>query len=703
MLNVVSQFDECELDLVERHEVDSSLADLPDEEDVKLALSQVKNGKAAGSSGILPEMLKVGQMSHEFLCMLLALVKAVWREKRVPQDWRDAILVPVPKKGNLHCCDNWRGIALLDVVGKLVGRVIQNRLQQFAERVLPESQCGFRRGRSCTDMLFVVRQLAEKAIEHNSEQYLVFVDLRKAYDSVPRTALWIALQKLGVPSDLITLIGSFHQDMKARLRIDGNLLEEIEVANGLRQGCTMAPTLFNLYACVVAERWLDRVKTIEGVGTLVINKQDGQLFRRSTRNASKTLLYKGEFADDVVLFACSRKAACAAIEAYIEVASSLGLTVSFPKTKFMVIGAAVSVNDQQPLAVGGDFIEWVDLFPYLGSVIVDKGSLDVEVDRRIASASRAFGALRQSVFDDCHLSIKTKRCVYQACVLSTLLYGSECWTPLRRHLRRLDSFHQRCVKAVLKITTKQQWEQHITSVMVRQHWGDEETIATKLRRRRLEWLGHVARMADHRLPRICLFGWLAQVRPFHGPKRRWRDLVKSDLHSLGISDGCWCTLANDRRQWQELCLQCTDDQQGYPQVKAVICAPCGRSFRRESDKARHKCVAERERPIKEQPGAVQCQRCECWFRSAGGLAVHKCSALEQSAQASNAVSGQLFLCSVCHRTFRRSGDLKRHKCLDERAKTICEQRGAVQCQHCQRWMRSAGGLAVHQRKCNPPE
>ena len=210
-------------------------------------------------------------------------------------------------------------------------------------------------------------------------------------------------------------------------------------------------------------------------------------------------------------------------------ASSLGLTVSFHKTKFMVVGAAISVDDQQPLAVCGGLIEWVDLFPYLGSVIVDGRSIDVEVDRRIANASKAFGALRQSVFDDCHLSIKTKRCVHQACVLSTLLYGSECWTPLHCHLRRLDSLHQRCVKAVLRVTNKQQWEQHITLVMVRQHWGDMEIIVTKLRRRRLEWLGHVARMAEYRLPQICLFGWLAQVRPFHGPKRRWRDLVKSDL------------------------------------------------------------------------------------------------------------------------------------------------------------------------------
>ena len=129
-------------------------------------------------------------------------------------------------------------------------------------------------------MIFVVQQLAEKAIEHNSQPYLVFVNLHKAYDSVPCMALWIALWKLGVHSDLITLIRSFHQDMKARLRVDGNLLEEIEVANDLRQGCTMAPTLLNLYACVIAQRWLDRVKTIEGVGTLVVNKQDGQLFRR---------------------------------------------------------------------------------------------------------------------------------------------------------------------------------------------------------------------------------------------------------------------------------------------------------------------------------------------------------------------------------------------------------------------------------------
>ena len=137
----------------------------------------------------------------------------------------------------------------------------QNRLQVLAERELPESQFGFRRGRGCTDMNFMVRQLAEKAIDHQTMQYFVFVDLRKTYDSVPREALWTALKKLlGVPDVLVCIIKSFHTNMRARVRAHRELLEEIEVNNGLRQACTMATILFNFYACVVAERWLDRVQ-----------------------------------------------------------------------------------------------------------------------------------------------------------------------------------------------------------------------------------------------------------------------------------------------------------------------------------------------------------------------------------------------------------------------------------------------------------
>lgn len=86
--------------------------------------------------------------------------------------------MPIPKKGDLQCCDNWRGISLLDVGGKFFARIIQERLQVIAERVLPESQSGFRKGRGCCDM---ARQLLEKAREHQDSLFTLFVDLRKAY------------------------------------------------------------------------------------------------------------------------------------------------------------------------------------------------------------------------------------------------------------------------------------------------------------------------------------------------------------------------------------------------------------------------------------------------------------------------------------------------------------------------------------------
>jgi len=74
------------------------------------------------------------------------------------KDWRDALIVPVPKKGDLQSCDNWRGIGLLDVVGKIFAQIIQDRLQVIAEGLLPDSQCGFRGGRGCVDIIFVAKQ-----------------------------------------------------------------------------------------------------------------------------------------------------------------------------------------------------------------------------------------------------------------------------------------------------------------------------------------------------------------------------------------------------------------------------------------------------------------------------------------------------------------------------------------------------------------
>ena len=162
-------------------------------------------------------------------------------------------------------------------------------------------------------------------------------------------------------------------------------------------------------------------------------------------------------------------------------------------------------------------------FPYLGSVVDSSGRLDAEVNRRVAQASKAFGALRKAVFLDKNLSMATKRRIYNACVLSVLLYGAECWILLRRHEKKVNTFHHRCIRAILGISNRQQWSKRITMAEVRRTWADEETAGEKIQKRRMEWLGHLARMPDYRLPKVMLFSWLPQPRPRCGPRKRWRE------------------------------------------------------------------------------------------------------------------------------------------------------------------------------------
>ena len=137
VLNVRSQYQPAEMEKVRQREVDEDIGKTPSLAEVAKALGMLKNGKAPGSSDVLPEMLKMGCRNEDFMRLIVNMVEAVWKEKKVLQGWVDAILIPIPKKGSQHICDKWHGISLLEVMGKVVARMMQNRLQVRAERELP--------------------------------------------------------------------------------------------------------------------------------------------------------------------------------------------------------------------------------------------------------------------------------------------------------------------------------------------------------------------------------------------------------------------------------------------------------------------------------------------------------------------------------------------------------------------------------------
>lgn len=180
----------------------TALDDQPTAREFDLAVSQLKRGKSPGSDGIHTELVKLKCMSP----VLYRLLCKCWEAGEVPQDMRDANIVTLYKgKGDRGDCNSYCGISLLSIVGKLFSRVILYKLQQLANRIYPESQCGFRGGRSTVDMIFTLRQVQEQCREQNTSLYIAFVDLNKAFDTVSREGLYSALQCIGCPPKLLSL------------------------------------------------------------------------------------------------------------------------------------------------------------------------------------------------------------------------------------------------------------------------------------------------------------------------------------------------------------------------------------------------------------------------------------------------------------------------------------------------------------------
>ena len=140
----------------------------------------------------------------------------------------------------------------------------------------------------------------------------------------------------------------------------------------------------------------------------MLYKLDQQLLRRSTSGAGKIDVNECQFADDVALLATFRAGTEEAIRAYHSTAAGFGLTVSYSKTKFLVAGHGVTEEDVLPIMTPGGSIECVSVFAYWGSQISSDGQLDVQVEKRITAALRAFGALRHAVFHDGALSLTTR-------------------------------------------------------------------------------------------------------------------------------------------------------------------------------------------------------------------------------------------------------------------------------------------------------
>ena len=190
----------------------------------------MKNGKVAGPDGIPAEALKADVNSS--VEMLYSLFEEIWEKEDIPAEWKEGYLIKIPKKGVLSRGDNYRGITLLSVHGKVLKRIIPERMEGKVDQTLREQQAGFRQDISCTDQIVTLRIIVEQSIEWNSSLYVNFVDYEKAFGIVDRLTLWKVLRYHGVPKKLVNMIKNSYKGMSCRVIHEGQLTKNFEVRTG---------------------------------------------------------------------------------------------------------------------------------------------------------------------------------------------------------------------------------------------------------------------------------------------------------------------------------------------------------------------------------------------------------------------------------------------------------------------------------------
>ena len=496
------------------------------EEEVRKAIKTLKNNKSPGFDGITAEMLKGG--GDCIVSWMRCLCNQVWNSGTVPEDWKNGEIVCIPKKGNLSDCDNWRGVTLLSIPGKVYCQVILNRLRDTVDSQLREEQAGFRPKRSCAEQIFTLRQIIEKCGEHQVPLAVSFIDFSKAFDSVHRPSLWKILEAYGIPKKCVSAIEQIYNNSKCRVRTEDGYSDWFEVLTGVRQGCILSPLLF-----AIAIDWVLRRATA-GKGIQWIDEKQ---------------LADLDFADDIAALANNTQDLQLLVNEISSSAGNIGLIISAKKTKNMLSGehpvhADVMIDQKK--------VEEVEDFTYLGSSISSTSDLDHELKCRVGKAAAAFNSLSK-IWSSKKFSLTLKLRFYNSNVISTLLYGCETWQMKTSQEKKLDAFDTKCLRKILGI----KWSDFVSNEEVRDR-SQQPSVSTTICKRRLRWLGHVWRLPESRPANQALRWTPVGQRKRGRPKMNWRQTVERDLRLVNRRWSDTSRLAEDRARWRALTASCVE-------------------------------------------------------------------------------------------------------------------------------------------------
>ena len=260
------------------------------------------------------------------------------------------MIVSIPKKVNSTALDNQRGIAKTCSSAKLFNKVLLSRLKPIIDPQLSQCQSGFRAGRSTTEQVMALRCVIDTCRVTSMTASLVFVDFRKAFDTLHRSSIQVILSQYNVPICLISDITQMYSDTSACVSTELGPTEWFKTTSGVLQGDTLSPYLF----IVLLDYALK--KTLQDDVGFVVCKRNG---RRHPAIHIGALAY----ADDICLLAESIDDVECSLHRLETSAAEIGLTINDNKTKVMHLG---QTSARHVRFVNGDPVDSCDKFEYLG-------------------------------------------------------------------------------------------------------------------------------------------------------------------------------------------------------------------------------------------------------------------------------------------------------------------------------------------------
>ena len=515
--------------------IDGSKEDTPTLDEVKSAISQLKNNKSPGGDEIPSELLKLG--GEETASVMLQVCRKIWNEEYWPADYVKSIFVVIPKKGDIDQCSNNRTIALISHASKIMLKIIANRMKAKLDSEISIEQAGFRPGRGTRDQIFNLKMLIEKYREFNRPLYMTFIDYRKAFDSVNHNRLWKIMYDMGFSTHLIRLIKNLYETQKACVRTTHGCSESFTVTKGVRQGCILSPALFNIYTELIMRKALNDFN-----GNVKVVRQNG------TTNISNL-----RYADDVVLLAESLEELQTLLDKVRIVSEEFGLMLHSGKTKAMkIIKNAENIDEK--LYVNSDEIEFVNSFVYLGCNINSRYDDSVEINRRIAIAKSACRSLT-TIWKDKSIGLRLKLKLLRSLVFPIATYGAECWSLKLSDKKRIQSFETWCYRRMMRVS----WMEKLPNEWVMDMVGRDWSLLGFVNTIKLKYFGHITRKVG--LENDLMYGTVEGKRGRGRCKTRWSDGVRQ---LVGESFGRCREIANDREQWKKIIKERapvrTDDQ-----------------------------------------------------------------------------------------------------------------------------------------------